>query len=226
MDLYVRQFGLQTHDQFYTNPSILNSFMNFTTQVVSRYVNSPAVFSWELANDPRFYTSTTKDSYVADPLEILGVIPPSLQARAVRRRPSHNGTLLWRLIFAPLTLTTSFPLGECGSFFAKLGTSDNQWIIHDRTSGFMCTDCPKLYPLNPAPAPAPTASPAPGKRKRSKPVPVTTKQILRERAESRRRNREAARLAGTLKQDGIRIRGRWVSTSKLCKYSKFMSTQL
>jgi mannan endo-1,4-beta-mannosidase len=90
----------------------------------------------------------------------------------------------------------------------------------------MCTDCPKLYPLNPAPAPAPSASPAPGKRKRGKLVPVTTEQILRERAESRRRNREAAKFAGTLKQDGIRIRGRWVSTGKLCEYSKFMSTQL
>lgn len=60
MDLYVRQFGLETHDQFYTNPSILNAFMNFTTQVVSRYVNSPAIFSWELANDPRFYISMYK----------------------------------------------------------------------------------------------------------------------------------------------------------------------
>lgn len=61
MDLYVRQFGLEAHDQFYTDQSILNSFMNFTTQVVSRYVNSPAVFSWELANDPRFYTSTIEE---------------------------------------------------------------------------------------------------------------------------------------------------------------------
>ena len=55
IDLYVRQFGLEYHDQFYTNPSTLNAFLNFTTQVVSRYVNSSAVFSWEIANDPRFY---------------------------------------------------------------------------------------------------------------------------------------------------------------------------
>lgn len=89
----------------------------------------------------------------------------------------------------------------------------------------MCTDCPKLYPLNTAPAPAPSASPTPGKRKRSKAVPVTTEQILRERAESRRRTREAAKIAGTLKEDGIRIRGRWVSTGKLREYPKFLSTQ-
>lgn len=90
----------------------------------------------------------------------------------------------------------------------------------------MCTDCPKLYPLNPSPAPAPSASPLPGKRKRTKAVPVTTEQIFRERAESRRHTREAAKLAGTLKQDGIRIRGRWVSTSKLREYSEFLSTEL
>jgi mannan endo-1,4-beta-mannosidase len=78
----------------------------------------------------------------------------------------------------------------------------------------MCTDCPKLYPLTPAPAP-PAPSPAPGKKKRSKVNPVTTEQILRERSERRRRNREAAKRAGTLVEDGVRIRGRWVSTGKL-----------
>jgi len=76
----------------------------------------------------------------------------------------------------------------------------------------MCTDCPKLYPLTPAPAP-PAPSPAPGKKKRSKVTPVTTEQILRERSERRRRNREAAKRAGTLVEDGVRIRGRWVSTA-------------
>lgn len=111
MDLYVHQFGLETHDQFYTNPSILNAFMNFTTQVVSRYVNSPAIFSWELANDPRFHTFTPI-SYVTDPLGILGATPQFLQAQTARRKLSHSGMLQWQHIFIPLTQTTSFPLGE------------------------------------------------------------------------------------------------------------------
>ena len=51
-------------------------------------------------------------SYVADLLEISGVIPPSLQAQAVRRRPLRSGMPLWRVIFVPLILTISFPLGE------------------------------------------------------------------------------------------------------------------
>ncbi|TFK54791.1 glycoside hydrolase [Heliocybe sulcata] len=64
MDAYVKAFVGTTsnHDQFYTNEKILNSFMNYTTQIVSRYVNSPAVFAWELANDPRCYSTLTASS--------------------------------------------------------------------------------------------------------------------------------------------------------------------
>jgi mannan endo-1,4-beta-mannosidase len=53
MDLYVRQFGLQNHDDFYTNDNILTAFQAYTKVIVLRYFNSPAVFSWELANDAR-----------------------------------------------------------------------------------------------------------------------------------------------------------------------------
>ncbi|KAF9246526.1 glycoside hydrolase family 5 protein [Melanogaster broomeanus] len=173
MDLYVRQFGFETHDQFYTHPTILNSFMNFTTQVVSRYVNSPAIFSWELANDPRC-----------------------------------NST-----IAASAECTTETVTQWHATVATHVRSIDPNHLISAGTSGYMCTDCPKLYPLNPAPAPAASPSPVPGKKKRSKVAPVTTRQILAERAESRRRNREAAKLAGTLKQDGVRIRGRWASSA-------------
>jgi mannan endo-1,4-beta-mannosidase len=55
MDLYVRQFsGTELlHGQFYTEQLIIDAFKNYSAQVVSRYVNSPAVFGWEIANDPR-----------------------------------------------------------------------------------------------------------------------------------------------------------------------------
>ena len=54
MDAYVREFGVNKgHDEFYTNDTIINIFENYTTNIVSRYVNSPAVFGWEIANDPR-----------------------------------------------------------------------------------------------------------------------------------------------------------------------------
>lgn len=50
MDLYVRQFGLKNHDDFYTNETLIAAFENYTTQVVSRYVNSPAIFAWYDSN--------------------------------------------------------------------------------------------------------------------------------------------------------------------------------
>lgn len=47
MDFYVRQLAtVQAHDQFYVNQTIINAFMNYTNQVISRYVNSPAVLAW------------------------------------------------------------------------------------------------------------------------------------------------------------------------------------
>jgi mannan endo-1,4-beta-mannosidase len=55
---------------------------------------------------------------------------------------------------------------------------------------------------------------APGKKRR-KITPLKKEQIIRQRAESRRQNREAAKRAGILKEDGIMIRGRWVSTGTL-----------
>ncbi|KAF5373898.1 hypothetical protein D9758_000572 [Tetrapyrgos nigripes] len=59
MDVYVRQFGSGTlaHDDFYLNETLINAFENYTKQVVTRYVNSTAVFSWEIANDPRCSSS-------------------------------------------------------------------------------------------------------------------------------------------------------------------------
>jgi mannan endo-1,4-beta-mannosidase len=58
MDFYVRQLGAtHEHDQFYVNHTIIDAFKNYVTQVVSRYVDSPAVFAWEIANDARCSSS-------------------------------------------------------------------------------------------------------------------------------------------------------------------------
>ncbi|KAJ7273706.1 glycoside hydrolase family 5 protein [Mycena haematopus] len=57
MDAYVRAFGADSHDVFYTNETIITAFENYTSQIVSRYVNSTAVLAWELANDPRCNSS-------------------------------------------------------------------------------------------------------------------------------------------------------------------------
>jgi len=58
MDVYIREFNApRKHDQFYVNETLINAFKNYTTQIVSRYVNSPAIFGWEIANDPRCNSS-------------------------------------------------------------------------------------------------------------------------------------------------------------------------
>ncbi|KAL0581750.1 hypothetical protein V5O48_000332 [Marasmius crinis-equi] len=62
MDLYVRQFGLKNHDQFYTNDTLKTLFKNYTANIVSRYKDSPAVFSWEIANDARCSSSLKASS--------------------------------------------------------------------------------------------------------------------------------------------------------------------
>lgn len=169
MDLYVRQFGLQNHDDFYTNDKILSAFQAYTKVIVLRYFNSPAVFSWELANDARCNST----------------MPTSATC-------TTQTVTKWHALMA--------------AFIASL---DPNHIVSAGTSGFQCTDCPKLYPV--APSASPTPSPAPGKKRR-KITPLTKEQIIRQRAESRRQNRAAAKRAGTLKEDGIMIRGRWVST--------------
>jgi mannan endo-1,4-beta-mannosidase len=54
MDVYVRQLtAAQEHSEFYTNQSLINAFKDYTTQVVSRYVNNSNLLSWEVANDAR-----------------------------------------------------------------------------------------------------------------------------------------------------------------------------
>ncbi|KAG1722905.1 glycoside hydrolase family 5 protein [Suillus lakei] len=169
MDLYVRQFALQNHDEFYTNGDILTAFQNYTKQIVLRYFNSPAVFSWELANDARCNST----------------IPTSATC-------TTQTVTKWHAIMA--------------AFIASL---DPNHIVSAGTSGFQCTDCLKLYPVTPTASPTP--SPAPGKKRRA--LPLTKEQIIKQRAESRRKNRAAAKRAGTLKEDGIMIRGRWVSTA-------------
>jgi len=65
MDTYVRQFGLKNHDEFYTNPKVKDAFKYYTKCVVERYADSPAIFGWELANDPR--CNSTLPSSTCDP---------------------------------------------------------------------------------------------------------------------------------------------------------------
>ncbi|GIC93185.1 glycoside hydrolase 5 family protein [Aspergillus udagawae] len=53
MNAYVKAYGETDHNAFYSNENIQKAYRRYIRAVVSRYTNSPAVFAWELANEPR-----------------------------------------------------------------------------------------------------------------------------------------------------------------------------
>ncbi|KAJ7458495.1 CEL4a mannanase [Mycena latifolia] len=61
MDVYAAQLlgSGQTHDVFYTNPTIIAAFKTYVQAVVTRYANEPTIMAWELANEPRCGGSST-----------------------------------------------------------------------------------------------------------------------------------------------------------------------
>ncbi|KDQ18792.1 glycoside hydrolase family 5 protein [Botryobasidium botryosum FD-172 SS1] len=58
-DVYVQQLlgPHATHDEFFSNPIVIAAFKNYVKAVVSRYINSPAIFSYELMQDPRCFST-------------------------------------------------------------------------------------------------------------------------------------------------------------------------
>ena len=61
MDQYVRWYGRSAHHDFYTVPEIRQAYKNWVHHLVTRvntvngktYRDDPAIFAWELANEPR-----------------------------------------------------------------------------------------------------------------------------------------------------------------------------
>lgn len=52
MSAYINAYG-GTHTGWYTNEKIQSVYQAYIKAVVSRYRDSPAIFSWELGNEPR-----------------------------------------------------------------------------------------------------------------------------------------------------------------------------
>ncbi|KAF8163296.1 glycoside hydrolase family 5 protein [Crassisporium funariophilum] len=169
MDAYVREFGNATmHDEFYVNPTILNSFMNYTTQVVSRYVHSPAIFAWEIANDPRCNSS----------------IPATNDCKTTTVTQWHSQVA------------------------QHVNTVDPNHLVSSGNQGFICMDCPKLFPR--IVPPPPQTSPVPGRR-RSVPKPLTKTTLLQKRKAAWKKTRSLLKRSDT-NTEGVRVRGRWVAT--------------
>ncbi|KDQ60829.1 glycoside hydrolase family 5 protein [Jaapia argillacea MUCL 33604] len=170
MDVYVRQLGDKTHhDIFYSTDALVTAFKNYITAVVSRYVNSPAILGWEIANDPRCFST----------LSASGLCTPQTITQ-------------WHSTIAEHILSV-----------------DPNHLVASGSQGFYCAGCPKLFPRTTPPPPQ--VSPPPGTKKRNS-APLTKAQLIRERIETRKRERKAKKSAGELVESGPKIRGRWSST--------------
>ncbi|KAI5790596.1 glycoside hydrolase superfamily [Peziza echinospora] len=53
MDVYVSKLGGSGHSSFYTDAKIIAAYKNYIQTVVNRYKSSSAIYSWQLANEPR-----------------------------------------------------------------------------------------------------------------------------------------------------------------------------
>ncbi|MGE5788717.1 MAG: glycoside hydrolase 5 family protein [Myxococcales bacterium] len=70
MDQYVRWYGLNYHHEFYTDSRVRGAFKNWIKHLVERknhldgvvYRDDPAIFAWELANEPRMVNYAKFDS--------------------------------------------------------------------------------------------------------------------------------------------------------------------
>ncbi|KAM5352965.1 hypothetical protein ACJ41O_005687 [Fusarium nematophilum] len=61
MDVYTVNLGGRYHDDFYRLPAIKKAFKNYISAVVNRFKDSPAVFAWEIANEPRCGADGTRN---------------------------------------------------------------------------------------------------------------------------------------------------------------------
>ncbi|KAG9254031.1 endo-1,4-beta-mannosidase-like protein [Emericellopsis atlantica] len=61
MDMYTVNLGGQYHDDFYHVPEIKQAFKNYVELFVTRYKDSPTIFAWELANEPRCGADGTRN---------------------------------------------------------------------------------------------------------------------------------------------------------------------
>ncbi|KAM0322179.1 hypothetical protein ACHAQA_009669 [Verticillium albo-atrum] len=61
MDVYTVNLGFKYHDDFFREPTIKAAYKNYLSEVVTRYADSPAIFAWEIANEPRCGADGTRN---------------------------------------------------------------------------------------------------------------------------------------------------------------------
>ncbi|KAI7784999.1 mannan endo-beta-mannosidase c [Diaporthe eres] len=61
MDVYTVNLGGVYHDDFYRLPQIKEAYKRYAEAMVTRFKDSPAIFAWELANEPRCGADGTRN---------------------------------------------------------------------------------------------------------------------------------------------------------------------
>src|SRR5262249_5530053 len=104
MDQYLAWYGKTAHHEFYTAPEVKQAYRDWAAHLVHRvnsvngkaYRDDPAIFGWELANEPRCkgtgpgspgWTNATKVTYARDEAPVGGrdVVLPQVD------RPESSG---------------------------------------------------------------------------------------------------------------------------------------
>ncbi|KZS88118.1 glycoside hydrolase family 5 protein [Sistotremastrum niveocremeum HHB9708] len=159
MDIYVSQLNPGgTHDTFYTNPTIITAYKNYINAWVTRYLNEPTIFSWELANEPRCSGSDSVSSACVTSVATISKWTSIISAYIKSIDPNHLvalGDEGWYQLANPPTYPYAPGVGidfdlnlkittlDYGTFHAypeRWGQADNesawgsQWISDHATS--------------------------------------------------------------------------------------------
>ncbi|KAF9451028.1 glycoside hydrolase family 5 protein [Macrolepiota fuliginosa MF-IS2] len=136
----------------------------------------------------------------------------------VTRYANHPNVLAWELANDPRCNSSINASVGCvaqnvtrwhSTLAQHVSNLDPNHIVATGHQGFFCTGCPKLFFRQAPPSPRP--SPAAGTRRSARVMPLTRERILKERREAFKKTRALAKKSGQ-SGEGIRIRGRWVST--------------
>jgi len=79
MDQYLSWYGLQTHSQFYTDNRVKSAYKNWLRHLLTRvnsldgvpYSEDPAIFAWELANEPRLTNGSESNSQKGVDMQLI-----------------------------------------------------------------------------------------------------------------------------------------------------------
>jgi mannan endo-1,4-beta-mannosidase len=163
MDQYLRWYGREKHHEFYTEPAVKQAYKDWVLHLVSRkntvngrlYRDDPAIFSWELGNEPRCkgtgpassgWTKNTIVSWAAEMSSYIKSLDPnhmvSVGDEGFLDAGGHDGHFAYEandgVDHEALTALPGIDFGTYHSYPEDWGTTlrwGDQWIVdHERVA--------------------------------------------------------------------------------------------